>query len=167
MVTRTTFITGNYAWFSNSIEKSKAMEGLASINSTPENLSTRLDHWKYFASDIISDAKSFFFGHPNPPDRRIHPSAYNYYLDLVYNFGFLAAIPLLVLIGHTIFLGYRNRNTLLADHNLLPVLIAVLFIFLIDNILKVGLRQPYPGIFGFFILGMLQARLVRSTGMDN
>ena len=35
----------------------------------------------------------------------------------------------------------------------------VLFLVVIDNSLKVGLRQPYPGILTFFLWGLLLARL--------
>jgi hypothetical protein len=35
----------------------------------------------------------------------------------------------------------------------------VMFLLLIDNSLKVGLRQPYPGIFTFFLWGILLSKL--------
>jgi hypothetical protein len=35
----------------------------------------------------------------------------------------------------------------------------VLFLILTDNSLKVGMRQPYPGILTFFFWGVLLSRL--------
>jgi hypothetical protein len=37
--------------------------------------------------------------------------------------------------------------------------IVVLFLVIPDNLLKVGMRQPYPGIITFFLWGLLLARL--------
>jgi DHA1 family tetracycline resistance protein-like MFS transporter len=42
---------------------------------------------------------------------------------------------------------------------LLGLAVVVLFVLLIDSNAKVPLRQPYPGIFFFFLWGLLLARL--------
>ncbi|MEN6617058.1 MAG: hypothetical protein ABFD12_10920, partial [Syntrophorhabdus sp.] len=48
------------------------------------------------------------------------------------------------------------------DRLLLAAALGTFVVFIVDNSLKVGLRQPYPGILGFFLLGLLQARISRS-----
>lgn len=148
--------------FSNVIEVSREKDRLASEMSAPQNMTERLRQWEYHGTGIIAGFKEFFFGHSYRPDRRIHPSAYNYYLDILYNFGLLALLPLLLLLIHTAWFAYRCRASLKVDRYLLSSVLAVFVVFIVDNFLKVGLRQPYPGIFGFFLLGLLQARLVRS-----
>jgi hypothetical protein len=48
---------------------------------------------------------------------------------------------------------------MLASPSLLGLALVVLFILFVDNSLKVGLRQPYPGIISFFLWGVLLSRL--------
>jgi hypothetical protein len=45
------------------------------------------------------------------------------------------------------------------DPPLLGLATAVLFVLALDSMFKVPLRQPYPGIFFFFLWGLLIARL--------
>jgi hypothetical protein len=101
----------------------------------------------------------FLFGHAERPDRTKFPSAHNYYLDFVYNFGALAFLPMGVAIGYTLLMAYRSQEKILASPGLLGLTVVVLFLLLVDNSLKVGLRQPYPGIITFFLWGLLLARM--------
>jgi hypothetical protein len=126
----------------------------------------RFKQWRFYGKETISSTREFFFGHTSHPDRPSHPSAYNYYLDLLYHFGFFSLTPLLVLLACSAWLVYRSRNGLTVNASLLATALVVFVIFGIDNSLKVGLRQPYPGIFGFFILGLLQARLTGFQAKD-
>lgn len=129
-----------------------------------QGLGERLKEWEFYAKGIGEGFKGFVFGHARRPDLSVHPSAYNYYLDLLYNFGFLALLPLLSLIVYTARSVWRYRLSLKGDPGLLAAAAGVFVIFMMDNMMKVGLRQPYPGIFGFLVLGLLQARLVRVAG---
>lgn len=127
------------------------------------NLAERLETWKFYMSGILASARDFILGHSNPPDRRVHPSGRNYYIDLVYNFGFAGVAPLLFLLAYTARIVWGRRRSILADPTLFGAVFAVFFIFGVDNFLKVGLRQPYPGIFGFFLLGLLLGQLRRHS----
>ena len=37
--------------------------------------------------------------------------------------------------------------------------VVVFFLLFVDNFVKVGMRQPYPGIVAFFLWGILLSRL--------
>jgi hypothetical protein len=85
----------------------------------------------------------------------------------VYNFGVLAFLPLLFLIGYTLRALWRARETLWRSPAALPLLglsAAVLFALFMDSVFKVPLRQPYPGIFFFFLWGLLLAQLQPARG---
>jgi hypothetical protein len=129
--------------------------------SYPQNIRERFIHWKFYGSGIVESTRTFFFGHPRPPDRAIHPSAHNYYLDIIYNYGFIAIIPLIGLLSYLIFSIIKFREHVFSDRKYMIYIFAIFIVFILENSLKVGLRQPYPGIFSFFILGLFQARLDR------
>jgi hypothetical protein len=127
------------------------------LSQTP--LAKRLHYWEYYAKSIVSGSKVFIFGHAERPDRSKFHSAHNYYLDFVYNFGSLAVLPLMGVLGYTLVMVFRYREAILASPSFLGLTVVVLFLLLVDNSLKVGLRQPYPGIITFFLWGLLLARL--------
>jgi len=122
----------------------------------PLNLVERIEDWMLFGRPIFDSIGSFLFGHAKPMDRRIRTSAHNFYIDLVYNFGILALGPFLVLIAHTFRELWLRRHDLSGLHALALV---VLFLVIVDASFKVTLRQPYPGIFTFFLWGLLLARV--------
>ena len=115
---------------------------------------------------IVENAHTGMFGHADPISREITTSAHNYYLDLIYNFGAISALPILVLLAYTILLLWRCRKKL--DEAVGWTAAVVLFLVVIDNNLKVTLRQPYPGIFTFFLWGLLIQQLlkIRSTKVE-
>ena len=123
------------------------------------NISDRIYYWKFYIDGSMSGSKEFMFGNSRQPDRKKVPSAHNYYLDLLYNFGVLALIPMLVLIGFTINRLYRYRIRVITSPELFCLVFVVMSLILADNSLKVGLRQPYPGIFTYFIWGILLSKL--------
>lgn len=128
------------------------------------NFVQHLPSWKYYFGGIKDNAKSVVFGHAERPDRNLHPSAYNYYLDFVYNFDLLAMIPLLLLGFYTLKqisqCAVKATNINERDVVLLSALSGVvLFLLFVDNSLKVSLRQPYSGIFTFFLWGLLISKL--------
>lgn len=132
--------------------------------SLPKNVRDRIDYWQFYGSEITSDWGVFLFGQKSRPDRNKYPSAHNYYLDLTYNFGAISLLPFIYLILVTI----RRCKPVVANPETLPdiVMLAALvaFIVLVDNSLKVGFSQPYPGMMMFFIWGLLFTRL--SSGDD-
>jgi hypothetical protein len=127
----------------------------------PANLAQRFYWWTYYVTNVTSSAKSFFIGNSIVPDRAQYPSAHNYYLDFIYNFGAIALLPTLLLLAATLLNVFRHRRLLLQSPSLLALSLVVIFLLVADNALKVSLRQPYSGIFTFFLWGMLITRLQR------
>ncbi len=125
----------------------------------PSGATQRIDHWRFYGRGVVESHGSFLLGHATPPDRAQHPSAHNYWLDALYNFGMLAVLPLLVLAIWTVHIAWWHRNVVLANPLLLGTAVAAGYLLLVENMLKVGMRQPYPGIITFFIWGLLIARL--------
>jgi len=123
------------------------------------NVHERLHYWQLFFKGVMDGPRAFLFGHEQRFPRDVAPSAHNYFLDMAYNFGVLSLLPLAYLIVRTcskIYGRFREErlNFPLVGHALLWF-----FFVLIDNSLKVGLRQPYPGMAVFFLWGVLLARL--------
>ena len=125
----------------------------------PPNVTERIQYWKYYVESITSSPQIFLVGHVEPPDRVQYPSAHNYYLDFIYNFGMLALLPMLAALAYVLTMLYRIRKELYASPGLIGLAFVALFLMLVDNSLKVGLRQPYPGIFSYFLVGLLIARI--------
>lgn len=123
----------------------------------PVNVTQRLDDWKLYRDWIRESDRTILMGHVEPPPREVKTSAHNWYLDFVYNFGLLSLLPLLALIGFTGWALARHRKVLPAQTLWLAALVA--FIVLIDSNFKVTLRQPYPGIFAYFLWGLLLTRI--------
>ena len=126
----------------------------------PKNLTERLGIWAYYTKNIVTNPRVFLFGQAGLPDRAKYPSAHNYYLDCIYNFGLIALVPILALMAYTFALIYRHRRDILFSPGLFGLCMVTLFLILVDNSLKVSLRQPYPGIFTFFLWGALLSKLI-------
>jgi hypothetical protein len=127
----------------------------------PSNLTGRIRYWNYYLHGTSNSARALLFGSDIPPSRMQYPSAHNYYLDFIYNFGLLAIIPTLCLIGFTLVQLYKRRKIIIASPSLLSLGIVVLFLIVGDNFLKVSFRQPYTGIFSFFLWGILITKLCK------
>jgi hypothetical protein len=128
---------------------------------TPRNLTERAVYLKFYMEQIVQNSSSFLLGHFEPPDRGRYPSAHNYYVDFIYNFGALAIIPLLSLAGFTAYSVIRNFPKIFISPKTLGIAGVVLFLLLADNMLKVGMRQPYSGLMTFYLWGVLQALLMK------
>jgi hypothetical protein len=131
----------------------------------PKGMSTRFDYWRYYADGVVESPQVFLFGHKSPPDRNLYPSAHNYWLDALYNFGALFLLPMIILLLGTLRTLWRQRTDILANPVLLGTSIAAIYLLLGENMIKTGMRQPYPGIITFFVWGLLITRL-RSTATD-
>ena len=121
-----------------------------------------VDYWRFYAREILESPRTLMVGHPTPPDRKQYPSAHNYWLDVGYNFGLLAVLPVLGMFFWTIRMLWSKRAAVLDDPMLFAAGLAFLYLFVVENSLKVGLRQPYPGILSYFIWGLLIARICAS-----
>jgi hypothetical protein len=123
----------------------------------PVNIRDRLGDWALFLNGITENARTMAFGHVEPLPRAVKTSAHNWYLDFTYNFGLVSLLPMLALVVFTAQLVWRRRATLPGQTWWLVALVA--FLVLVDSNFKVTLRQPYPGIFAYFLWGLLLARL--------
>lgn len=134
----------------------------------PRNLQDRIVYWRYYLAGIGESGYSLLLGHLSAPDRSSYPSAHNYYLDFTYNFGLLALLPILGLLAWTLHRLLRHFGVFWNHPATLGVAGVVVFLLLADNSLKVGMRQPYPGIITFFLWGVLVAWLFRldASGTD-
>lgn len=124
------------------------------------SIQQRVLYWSYFLNGVMSSPETFMFGHDSRPDRNKYPSARNYYLDFIYNYGLLALFPILALLTYTCALIYRLQRQIYLLPWLTGLSVVVLILLFVDNSLGVGLRQPYPGIFTFFLWGLLLNHLL-------
>ncbi len=131
-------------------------ESLAEGN-IPTNVQERFEDWKFFGGAIFESAKTVLVGHPQPMPREIRSSPHNWYIDMGYTFGLVGILPLLALVAYTAGLCWKHRRTLSAETWWLAVL--VFYLVIVDSNFKVTLRQPYPGIFAYFLWGLLLTRL--------
>lgn len=132
----------------------------------PANTLIRVYYWQNYIVKIVSSPKRLLIGSNEIPNRDEYPSAHNYYIDFIYHFGFIAIMPILALLAYTCTMIYRHRQKIYLSPGLTGLCSVTIFLLLIDNSLKVGLRQPYSGIFTFFLWGMLLSRLsaLNATG---
>lgn len=152
------FINMNVVSFDPATGQAHAFAGkfdFDSISGTPVNVTQRLDDWSRYSRGIIESPQTLLFGHATPPPRSEGTSAHNYYLDLAYNFGVLAWLPILGLLGYTA-VKFRKCKKVTGVGWLFAIII---YLVLIDSNMKVTLRQPYPAIVIFFLWGALLAIL--------
>ncbi|MEI7612320.1 MAG: hypothetical protein WCK63_05390 [Betaproteobacteria bacterium] len=142
--------------FDSSSHKMQRSEPASNI---PLAITQRESLWRYYASGVVESPRKFLFGHAVPPDRINYPSAHNYWLDALYNFGALAMLPLVFLLFWTLRTLWLRRTDVLSNPMLFGAAMASVYLLLGENMLKVGMRQPYPGIITFFIWGLLIGRL--------
>lgn len=140
-------------------EKMRAV-GLENSWRVVSSIQQRVLYWRYFLDGVMSSPETFMFGHASRPDRSKYPSAQNYYLDFIYNYGLLALFPILALLTYTCALVYRHKRKIYLLPWLTGLSVVVLILLFVDNSLGVGLRQPYPGIFTFFLWGLLLNHLL-------
>ncbi|MDB5797932.1 MAG: hypothetical protein JWP36_1834 [Paucimonas sp.] len=150
----------------SSVVEVRSTDKIATDGAHPELVATapvkpRQYYWSAYARGATASVHEFLFGHKVQPDRRQFPSAYNYWLDALYNFGMLAILPLLLLVGATLRMGLQRRRAVLADPVLLGSALACMYLLLLENMVQVGMRQPYPGLITLFLWGMFISRLRR------
>ncbi|VEN74463.1 conserved membrane hypothetical protein [Candidatus Desulfarcum epimagneticum] len=126
----------------------------------PTNLNDRFRDWELYSDSIMTDGKTFLLGNNKPFDRALATSAHNFFLDFIYNFGFLAILPIFFLVGYSLLLAFKLRGHIFKSQRLLGLCMVVFFLILVDNNFKATFRQPYPGILIFFLWGLLLNRLM-------
>lgn len=130
----------------------------------PVNVAERLADWTVFGNGIIESSRSFLFGHAEPVARAVRTSAHNWYIDIAYTFGLISVVPIAVLMCYTVHLLRATRIALTPDTLWLAAI--VIFLVVIDSNFKVTLRQPYSGIFTYFLWGRLLTVLLRSRRLS-
>lgn len=133
----------------------------------PVNTLIHVYYWQNYIVKIVSSPKRLLIGSSEIPDRSEYPSAHNYYIDYIYHFGLIALFPFLILLFYTFLMIYRQRHKIYCSPGLTGLCCVTMFLLLIDNFLKVGLRQPYPGIFTFFLWGLLLSKLSHLNMADD
>jgi hypothetical protein len=119
----------------------------------PANVQSRVDMWKLFTHEILTSHRTILVGHPQPMPRDMQANPHNGYLDVAYSFGLIGLLPIVALIAYTTHWCWRRRKTL--SQPTWWLLAIVTYIVVVDNNFKSTLRQPYPGIFAYFLWGML------------
>lgn len=127
---------------------------------TPRNVQDRIGDWSLYGNGIVESIKTAFIGHPAPFPREVKTSAHNWYLDMAYNFGLISMMPVVLLLIYTLNLLWQGRAEWPPGTFWLAAI--VLYLVVVDSNFKVTLRQPYPGIFSYFLWGMLLSSLKRS-----
>jgi hypothetical protein len=123
----------------------------------PDNVQERIGDWKRFGGGILEEPKTILVGHAEPMPREVRSSAHNWYIDTAYTFGVVGVLPVLGLLFYSGLLCWSYRRSLPPQTWWLVSI--VFYLVVIDSNFKVTLRQPYPGIFAFFMWGLLLARL--------
>lgn len=136
-----------------------ALDGSGLSRSVVLPVRDALPYWALYGSGIVESMGALLFGHAVVVERSVATSAHNYYLDLIYNFGLLGFAPLAWLVARTARRLWLARRTVLSQGPVLALAAAVALVLLLDSMFQVPLRQPYPGIFFFFLWGLLLARL--------
>ena len=126
----------------------------------------RLSDVGIYLGGITEDWKTFLFGHSQRLDPNLLSGGYNYYLDLAYNYGVIATLPFLYLVGYTLVCLWRVWKAEDISPDMVGLAVIVLFYILIVNSLTVSFRQPYPGIVQFFLWGVLLNRLSSASPGD-
>lgn len=119
----------------------------------PQSVTERLAIFKLYINGVAENWRTLLLGHNSPLPREVMSSAHNWYLDMIYNFGLVSLLPVLCLICYTGDQIWRLKRLL--PNEILWLSGIVFYMVLVDNNLKVTLRQPYPGIFSYFMWGLL------------
>ena len=123
----------------------------------PSNVQDRIEIWNLYTKEIVSTQKTLLVGHPQPMPREMKANPHNWYLDIAYSFGIIGLLPIISLMTFTTLLFWRARKKLTKSTWIL--LSIVVYIVILDNSFKSTLRQPYPGIFTYFLWGVLLQHL--------
>ena len=122
--------------------------------------------WQRYMTGISDSVKAFLLGHTTVIDKSKYPGAHSYYLDMIYNFGLVAIVPVLAVLGYTVRGAYLAKRNFFANSALLGHIFVLFFLLVIDNSTQVSLRQPYSGVFTFFLWGLFIARLGKMSSRD-
>jgi hypothetical protein len=132
--------------------------------STLPGLHQRFALGQLYLSRLIENPRWLVFGQPSRTERHVTPSAHNYFLDFLTNFGLLGLAPTIALIFLTTHKLVTHKDIRLPlAYGSLALVGVLLFWVIFHNFLTVALRQPFPGILIFFLWGLLLSRLEKQN----
>ena len=117
--------------------------------------------YKIYLSEISSEPIKFLFG--SNADNKLYANTkgiYNYYIDFIYNFGFISLLPLIVIIYLTFSKTIIHKKQIINNRQYLIIFFVLSIILVIECFIKVPLKQPYIGILSFFIWGIYYSKLI-------
>ena len=116
---------------------------------TPANIALRIKIFKKYFHTISNNKRILFLGDKNGELDKKFKSSHNLILDIIYKFGLILVIPYLCLFSAIVFKlsNFKNKT-----NDFMSFLI-LLVVILIENFFKVSLKQPYPGIISFYLIG--------------
>lgn len=135
--------SGNANYYLNS----KKIDDILNLK-VPQNIILRLEIYQKYLVNF--DQKKLFFGNKEYSLDKSYSSAHNIIIDAVYKFGILLAIPFLYLFFFIFYKFFSEQN--IYKKKLLLFLIFFLFL---ENMFKVSLKQPYPGLISYYIIGLI------------
>ncbi len=121
--------------------------------------------WDYHFLGATSDLQNLFLGHLERPPRSEYPSAHNYYLSVVYNFGLVAILPIVLCICYTAFALVKARKSSFSEPRMLVFGATLAYLLLVQNSASLAMQQPYSAIFIFFIWGVYLSRVTAEASV--
>jgi hypothetical protein len=115
----------------------------------PESVSLRARIWNVYVNDIWENNSLFFGSRLLDLDKK-YSGAHNLFIDSIYKFGILLAIPFFYLFIFIIFSIIKE-----SDSKKKKILIIFFLFLLIENFFKTSLKQPYSGIISYYIFAIL------------
>lgn len=115
----------------------------------PANLILRIEIYKNYFQKISNDKRILFLGDKNREFDKKFKSSHNLILDIIYKFGLILMIPYLYLF----FLALHKLSKFKNKTNDFTSFLVLLIVILVENFFKLSLKQPYPGIISFYLIG--------------
>lgn len=114
----------------------------------PQNISLRFEIWKSYINYLKNNPKVIFVGDINFSLDKKYNSAHNLLIDIIYKFGLILLIPYFLLIYFTLKKIKNEKN-----YEKKLSLFFLIFILIVENFIKLSLKQPYSGFIMMYYLG--------------
>ena len=139
------FVTNNNV---NYYENSLKFKDILNFK-TPANIILRIEIYKNYFQTISNDKRILFLGDKSGELDKKFKSSHNLILDIIYKFGLILVIPYLYLF----FLILHKLSKFKNKTNDFTSFLILLIVILVENFFKLSLKQPYPGIISFYLIG--------------
>jgi hypothetical protein len=138
-----------------------------SQSTTNSYTSLLAESWRRHFEVIFRDASSLLLGNAETGETPGFLQSPNYYVELIQNFGLISFVPFALFFIHTLRRLWSMVKENLLDAPLAGLVYVLFFLLCIDNSMRASLRQPYSGVFTFFIWGLSLSRLSSHSGKKN